>query len=106
MVQDGSRGHAAPAADQGGHPVHVPHQRTEVAVLGIVAMGIEVGRTVRVREGSGVKGVGNEMVDAPHQKVVRQILFQPHPLRPAVVAEDLAHGPTLLAGLDGRGGGR
>ena len=95
-----------PAGSHRGHPVHGLQQLAKVPVLGVVALGVEVGRAVRVGEGVPGKGVGHKVVDAPYQKVVRQVLLQPDALLPSVVAENLAHGVACLARLKGRGAGR
>ena len=95
-----------PAGSHRGHPVHGLQQLAKVPVLGIAALGVEVGRAVRVGEGVPGKGVGHKVVDAPHQKVVRQVLLQPDALLPSVVAENLAHGVACLARLKCRGAGR
>ena len=81
------------------HPFCVLHQRAEVAVLGVVAVGIEVRRAVLVRVGLCGEGVGHKVIDAAHHKVVEQVFFQPHALLPAVVAEDLAHGAAVHIGV-------
>jgi hypothetical protein len=46
--------------------------------------------------------MGHEPVNAPHQEVVRQILFQPAPFLPAVVAKNFAQAAPLFARVNGR----
>ena len=70
MVEDGDVGEGDAAADQMADPVHIPNQRPERPVLGVFAMGIEVGRAVGVGEGLRGEGVGGEVVDAPGEEVV------------------------------------
>ncbi len=85
-------------------PVHIFHEFPEMPVLGIVAVGIEVGRTIRVRKFLRRKGMGDEVVDPADQEVVRQVFFKADSLTPAVGPEDFAHGVADLCGLDGRCG--
>ena len=72
-------------------------------VLRVVAVGVEMRRAVGVGERLARERVRHEPVDAAHEEMVGQILFQPDALGPAVVAEDLAHRVAALARLDGRG---
>ena len=99
VIQDGGGNAVPPAGGQGRGTVHVGHDPAEMPVLGIVAVGVEMGRAVRIREFQPRKGVGHKVVDAPDEEMVRQIFFQPEAFLPAVVAENLAHGAPGLPGL-------
>ncbi len=104
MVQHGHWGYVPPAAYELADPVRVGHQGPEVPVLGVMALGVEVGRAVRVRELLGAEGVGHKVVHTPDHEVVQKVLLKAHPLPPAVGTEYLAHGVALLSRLYGRGG--
>ena len=95
VVQDRHRAYGMAARDHTRHPVGVLHQLPEVAVLGIVALGIEVRRAVPVRILLCGEGMGHKVIDPAHHEVVQQVLLQPHALLPAVVAKDLAHRPAV-----------
>ena len=67
-----------------------------------MAVGVEMGRAVRVGIGLHAEGMGHEMVHAPDQEVIGQVLLQPDALLPAVVSEYLAHAVAALRRVDGR----
>ena len=100
VVEDGDVGEGDAAADQMADPVHVLDQRAERPVLGVLAVGVEMGRAVGVGEGLRGEGVGGEVVDAPGEEVVGQVLHRPHTGAPAVGPEVFAEGPAALAGVD------
>ena len=99
VVQNGHRADGVAAGEHPRHPVSILHQRAEVPVLGVVAVGVEVGRAVLVREGLGGEGVGHKTVHAPYHEMIQQVFFQMHALFPAVVAENFAHGAALHVGV-------
>lgn len=80
-----------PPRQQSRHAVHIPHEQAEFGILGVLAVGVEVGRAVGIREGCRVKGVGHKVVHAPHQHIVCQPFAQAVALGPAVSAEEFAH---------------
>ena len=93
-----------PAVQQLRGPVDVPAERPECTILRIVSMRIEMRRAVRIRKCLRRKRMRHKMIDAAHQKMIRQIFFQLHTLFPAICAENFAHGISVLARLDGRRG--
>ena len=101
VVEDGDGRDVAAAVQELRDTVRIGHERPEMAVLGVVAAGVEMRRAVRIRIFHRAEGVRDKVVDAAHEEVVGQVFFEPYAFLPAVVSEDLAHGAAGLFGLDG-----
>lgn len=56
-------------------------------VLRMMAMGVKVGRAIRVGVVLHAERMGNKVIHTPYQKVIRQILLQANALFPAVIAK-------------------
>ena len=61
-----------------------------------MTVGIEMRRTVVIGEFFCAEGMGNEIIDAANEEMIRLIFFQTDALFPIIVAKDLAHRPILL----------
>ncbi len=101
VVQNGCFALVISVTDQRAHTVHVLHQHAEMPILRIVAVCIEMRRAVRIRKRFGGKGMRNIMIHAPHHEMICKVRLQPHAFRPAVIAEDLAHGSSVFARVNG-----
>ena len=92
------------AAYQMGAPVHIAHKFAKTLIQRIQAVGIEMRRTVRIRKSLRREGMGDKMIDAPDQEMIREVLHQPGAFRPAVGPEDLAHRIALFLRIQDRMG--
>ena len=84
----------AVAVKERAHGVGVAHQLGKGLELRVFAVRVEMRRAVRI----GIdrrEGVRHEPVHAAHQQIVDQPLHHGRILRPAVRAEDLAHGAVV-----------
>lgn len=74
-----------------------------MAVLGIISMGIKMGRAVRIRKGHRRKCMRYIMVNPSDQKMIHQVFFQAHSFRPAICPEYLTHGIPFFQRLNRSG---
>ena len=103
VIQNGDFRHMPSMGNQFTDPVGIGHQASEMAVLGIISMGIKMGRAVRIRKGHRRKCMRYIMVNPSDQKMIHQVFFQAHSFRPAICPEYLTHGIPFFQRLNRSG---